>query len=99
MHILHRNEELDRTQNEDFVVKRERRSKRKAQFRTQLHGGGMELESTEGSTSSVAVVGTGEAIMSLDNPIVYNRYYLMISTNLIKGVVMKFVFIVTTSPL
>ena len=76
MHILHRNEELDRTQNEDFVVKRERRSKWKAQFRTQLHGGGMELESTEGSTSSVAVVGTGEAIMSLDNPIVYNRYYL-----------------------
>jgi len=45
----------------------------------------MELESTEGSTSSVAVVGTGEAIMSLDNPIVYNRYYLMISTNFNRG--------------
>jgi hypothetical protein len=28
----------------------------------------MEIESTEGSTSSVAVVGTGEAIMCLDNP-------------------------------
>ncbi|XP_066339258.1 seipin-1-like [Miscanthus floridulus] len=47
---------------EDFAVKwRERRSKRKAQFRTQLHRGTMELESTEGSTSSVAVVETGEA--------------------------------------
>lgn len=46
---------------EDFAVKwRERRSKRKAQFRTRLHGGSMELEPTEGSTSSVAVVETGE---------------------------------------
>lgn len=48
---------------EDFAVKwRERRSKRKAQFRTRLHGGSMELGSTEGSTSSVAVVETSEAM-------------------------------------
>ncbi|KAL6906088.1 hypothetical protein ACP4OV_003689 [Aristida adscensionis] len=40
---------------EGVVVKRrERRSKRKAQFQTQLHGGSVELEFTEGSTSSVA---------------------------------------------
>ena len=48
---------------EDFAVKwRERRSKRKAQFRTRLHGGSMDLESTEGSTSNVAVVETSEAM-------------------------------------
>ncbi|AQK57375.1 putative 2-carboxy-D-arabinitol-1-phosphatase [Zea mays] len=35
---------------------RARRSERKAQLRTRLHGGGMELEATEDSASSVAVV-------------------------------------------
>ncbi|KAK8447239.1 hypothetical protein SEVIR_8G030901v4 [Setaria viridis] len=48
---------------EDFTMKRrERRSKRKPQFRTQLHGGSMELEFTEGSTSSVAVAEIGQAM-------------------------------------
>lgn len=46
---------------------RARRSERKAQLRTRLHGGGMELEATEDSAStSVAVVErekeTGEAV-------------------------------------
>lgn len=44
------------------MKRRERRSKRKPQFRTQLHGGSVELEATEGSTSSVAVVETGQAM-------------------------------------
>jgi len=48
---------------EDFTVKRrERRSKWKSQFRKQLHGGSMDLEFTEGSTSSVAVVETDQAM-------------------------------------
>ncbi|OQU82879.1 hypothetical protein SORBI_3005G036200 [Sorghum bicolor] len=48
---------------EDFAVKwRERRSRWKSQFRTRLHGGSMELESTEGSTSNIAVVETSEAM-------------------------------------
>ena len=48
---------------EDFTMKmRERRSKRRAQFRTQLHGGSMELEFTEGSASSISVAETGEAM-------------------------------------
>ncbi|CAO2143286.1 unnamed protein product [Urochloa humidicola] len=47
---------------EDFRTKRRaRRSKRKLQFWTQLHGGSMDLELPEGSTSSVAVVETGQA--------------------------------------
>lgn len=45
---------------------RARRSERKAQLRTRLHGGDMELEGTEDSASSVAVVErekeTGEAV-------------------------------------
>ncbi|KAJ1253919.1 hypothetical protein BS78_K151800, partial [Paspalum vaginatum] len=50
------NKELDG----DFAAKRrERRSKRKAQFRSQLHGGSMEHKFAEGSTSSVPVVETG----------------------------------------
>ncbi|KAJ1274264.1 hypothetical protein BS78_05G049100 [Paspalum vaginatum] len=53
------NKELDG----DFAAKRrERRSKRKAQFRSQLHGGSMEHKFAEGSTSSVPVVETGEAM-------------------------------------
>jgi probable phosphoglycerate mutase len=45
---------------EDFSMKRrERRSKRKPQICTQLHGGRVELEFTDGSTSSVAVVENG----------------------------------------
>ncbi|PUZ43709.1 hypothetical protein GQ55_8G030200 [Panicum hallii var. hallii] len=53
---------------EDFAVKRrERRSKRKSQFRTQLHGGSMDLEFTEGSTSSAAEVETDQA-MSMNDP-------------------------------
>ncbi|RLM69995.1 hypothetical protein C2845_PM17G01800 [Panicum miliaceum] len=47
----------------DFKVKRrERRSKRKSEFRAQLHGGSTDLEFTEGSTSSVAVVDTAQAV-------------------------------------
>ncbi|OEL31802.1 Seipin-1 [Dichanthelium oligosanthes] len=47
---------------EEFTVKRrERRSRRKAQFRTQSQGGSRELEFTEGSTSNVEVVETGQA--------------------------------------
>ncbi|CAM0148116.1 unnamed protein product [Urochloa decumbens] len=47
----------------DFTMKRrERRNKRKPQFRTQSHGGSIELKFTEGSTSSVAVVETDLAI-------------------------------------
>ncbi|CAN6348929.1 unnamed protein product [Urochloa humidicola] len=48
---------------EDFTMKRrERRNKRKPQFWTQLHGGSPELKFTEGSTSSVAVVETDQAM-------------------------------------
>jgi len=48
---------------EDFTVKRrQRRSKRKSQFRTQLHEGSMDLKFTEGSTSSVTVVETDQAM-------------------------------------
>ncbi|XP_072150913.1 seipin-1-like [Setaria viridis] len=58
-----RGESPSKELSEDFTMKRrERRSKWKPQFRTQLHGGSVELEFTEGSTSSVALVETGQAM-------------------------------------